>query len=139
MSQQRGPDAYTVATTKLAQEWSANRCTPHINAEWLTRLVDDDRFGGMDAMMKVRLLLAALIAVNQPNSQVNWQSSGQLQAVLGKLQRVAAADPDEWVRVMAAAASDFDGRLDLDAVMQQSAVVRGLDMKCVCWGCNAGR
>jgi hypothetical protein len=131
------PDAFTVATTKLSQDWSANRCVPHINEDWLNALLDDARSAGMDPPMKVRLLLAGMVALNQqqPNSQSNSSSSDParegLQEALARLQATAAKEADEWVKVTAAAAGQLDGRLDLAAVMRQSAVVslvKGLDV-----------
>lgn len=122
------PDAFTVATTKLSQDWSANRCVPHINKDWLHALLDDARFGSMDPMLKVRLLLAGMVALNQQSPASNSSSSDpareRLQGALAALQAAAATDADEWVKVTAAAAGQLDGRLDLAAVMQQSAVVQ---------------
>jgi hypothetical protein len=121
------PDAFTVATTKLSQDWSANRCVSHINEDWLNALLDDARFGSMDPMLKVRLLLAGMVAVNQQvpanNSSSNVPAREGLQGTLARLQAAAATDADEWVKVTAAGAGQLDGRLDLAAVMQQSAVV----------------
>lgn len=118
-------DPYTVATTKLAQEWSSNRAVPHINSRWLEELLQDDRFSSMDPIMKVRLLLSGLIAANQPfyQQQGHPEAAGELREALGQLQQAVAADADDWAKIMAAAAGKLDGRLDLDAVMQQSLVV----------------
>jgi hypothetical protein len=102
---------------------------PHINEDWLNALLDDTRTVDMDPMMKVRLLLAGMVALNQqqPNGQSNSSSSdparGGLQEALARLQVAAAKDANEWVKVTAAAAGQLDGRLDLAAVMRQSAVV----------------
>ncbi|KAF6265081.1 hypothetical protein COO60DRAFT_1114469 [Scenedesmus sp. NREL 46B-D3] len=121
------PDAFTVATTKLSQDWSANRCVSHVNEDWLNTLLDDARFSSIDAMLKVRLLLAGMVALNQqpPASQGSDSLPERegLQGSLARLQAAAATDADEWVKVTAAAAGQLDGRLDLAAVMQQSAVV----------------
>jgi hypothetical protein len=101
---------------------------PHINDEWLNTLLDDARFSSMDPMLKVRLLLAGMVALNQqpPASQSSSSSvpaRESLQGAMARLQAAAATDADEWVKVTAAAAGQLDGRLDLAAVMQQSAVV----------------
>lgn len=120
------PDPYFVATTKLSQDWSANRCVSHVNDAWLDSLLDDERFFSMDPIVKVRLLLAGMVALNQPALQSNEGAREQLRGSLARLQQAAATDADEWVKVMAAAAGQLDGRLQLEAVMQQSAVVSGL-------------
>jgi hypothetical protein len=119
-------DSYTVATTKLAQEWSSNRAVPHINSRWLEELLQDERFSSMDPIMKVRLLLSGLIAASQPSyqQQAHPEAAAELREALGQLQQAVAADADDWAKIMAAAAGNLDGRLDLDAVMQQSPVVR---------------
>jgi hypothetical protein len=105
---------------------------PHITEDWLNTLLDDARSAGMDPMLKVRLLLAGVIALNQqqPNGQSSSSSSSSsnpardgLQDALARMQSAAATDADEWVKVTAAAAGQLDGRLDLAAVMRQSAVV----------------
>lgn len=126
--------AFTVATTKLQHDWSANRCVTHINTEWLDELVHDPRFGEINSMVKIRLLLAGLLALDQAPTaasaaagglQSGLQDAGRagLQDALQELRKAVGADADEWNKVMAAAAGPMDGRLDLEAVMQQSAAV----------------
>lgn len=115
-------DPYTVTTTKLSQEWSANRGVPHISDKWLDALLSDERFSKIDSMVKCRLILAGVLALNQSAYHHNAAAKSHLQRSLHKLQRAVAGD-DEWVKVLAAAAGPLDGRLHLDAVVQQSAVV----------------
>lgn len=121
----RLPDPFQVANTKLSQEWSANRCVTHINEEWLDRLLADERFSSMESMVKVRLLLASMIALNQPIYQENFLARTELQRSLQRLQEAAGVDADEWVKIMASAVGQLDGRLHLEAVMERSAVVSG--------------
>lgn len=118
----RLPDPYLVTTTKLSQEWSANRGVPHISEQWLEALLADERFSKIDSMVKCRLILASVLALNQPAYQDNIAAKAELQRSLQKLQKAVAGD-DEWVKVLAAAAGPLDGRLHLDTVVQQSAVV----------------
>lgn len=145
---QHRQDPVHVASTKLAQDWSAGRAVANISAAFLAELLPDERFGGFDSMTKVRLLLAGLLAVDELPAGTSAQgpqqrspspaaqreaaaaASAELAGPLGQLRSAVAADADEWAKVMAAAAGDLDGRLDLGAVMQQSAVVRRHG-----WGC----
>lgn len=140
MHKQIKPSAFLVANTKLAHEWSVNRCVPHISSEWLDELLSDPSLGQMNSMAKIRLLLAGLLALDKApdvtdagaaagTRQANQQQAGQraeLQRALQRLQDVVGSEADEWVKVMAAAAGPLDGRLHLQAVMQKSpAVSRG--------------
>eukprot|EP00878_Enallax_costatus_P012143 GHUV01012679.1.p1 GENE.GHUV01012679.1~~GHUV01012679.1.p1 ORF type:complete len:543 (+),score=113.65 GHUV01012679.1:290-1918(+) len=122
----RLPDPFLVATTKLSQEWSANRVVPHMNDEWLDTVLSDERFPKeMDNAVKCRLLLAGLLALNTPTYQDSGAVRTQLQASLHRLQQAAKPkEADEWFRITAAGAGPLDGRLHLDAVTQQSAVVQ---------------
>jgi hypothetical protein len=129
------PSAYLVASTKLQHEWSANRCVPHISSSWLDELLTDSSFSQMNSMVKIRLLLAGLLALDKapdcahPARQQPAASRAELQTALQRLRDVVSADADEWDKVMAAAAGPMDGRLDLDTVMQRSSAV-GLNVIC---------
>lgn len=138
---QRHQDPLYVASTKLSQDWSANRGVPHINPEFLNRLLSDDRFATMESAVKIRLLLAGMLALDQvpaasaagggspaasdpaQQRQQQAQARAQVHESLQQLRSAVAADGDEWCKIMAAAAGDLQGRLDLPAVMQRSAVV----------------
>lgn len=134
------PSAHLVASTKLQHEWSANRCVPHISSSWLDELLTDSSFTQMNSMVKIRLLLAGLLALDKapdltaagarPASQHQAASRAELQTALQRLRDVVSADADEWDKVMAAAAGPMDGRLDLDTVMQRSSAV-SLNVSCV--------
>lgn len=134
------PPAFLVATTKLQHEWSANRGVPHISSDWLDELLSDHRFGEINSMVKIRLLLAGLLAVDQTAGVASSAASSrdasgpaaqqqraaeraELQRALQRLRTAVASDADEWDKVMSAAAGPMDGRLDLEAVMQQSQAV----------------
>lgn len=143
--QHNKPSALLVANTKLANEWSANRCVPHISSDWLEELLADPAgLGQMNSMAKIRLLLAGLLALDkapdmtaaasatagggrqaseQQQQQQQALKRAELQRSLQKLQDVLGGEADEWVKVMAAAAGPLDGRLHLDAVMQRSPAV----------------
>jgi hypothetical protein len=143
-----------VASTKLAQDWSADRVVRHVSPAFLGDVLADGRFGSYDTLMKVRLLLAGLLALDreqqrqaraatpapngggasaaaargEPTGQAGaaaGEARAELQAALRQLRAAVAADPDEWAKVMAAAAGPLDGRLHLDALMRQSPVVGG--------------
>lgn len=84
----------------------------------------------MNSMVKIRLLLAGLLALDKapetatPGArQQQAAARAELQSVLQRLRDVVATDADEWDKVMAAAAGPMDGRLDLEAVMQRSPAV----------------
>jgi hypothetical protein len=81
---------------------------------WLQALVS--RFGQMDPLHKVRLLLSALF-LRQPALE-------QVKPQLLQLSAMACSDDDEWVRVIGRAVGQYDGRLDLDGVVQDSSLVR---------------
>ncbi len=134
------PSAFLVASTKLANEWSANRCVPHISSEWLDELLSDPSLGQLNSMAKIRLLLAGLLALDKVpdvtdtataaaaggSRQAKQQQAferAELQRALQRLRDVVGAEADEWVKVMAAAAGPLDGRLHLESVMQRSPAV----------------
>lgn len=147
--QHNKPSALLVANTKLANEWSANRCVPHISSDWLEELLADPAgLGQMNSMAKIRLLLAGLLALDkapdvtaaaaasagggrQGASEQQQQQWAELQHSLQRLRDVLGAEADEWVKVMAAAAGPLDGRLHLDAVMQRSPAVSGDVLVCL--------
>jgi hypothetical protein len=127
------PSASLIAKTKLQHDWSANRCVQHINSDWLDELLSDPESATMHSMVKIRLLLAGLLALDQAPAtaaastrqaiQEQAARRAQLQGALQKLRSMVASDADEWDKVMAAAAGPMDGRLDLEPVMQRSPAV----------------
>lgn len=129
------PSAYLVATTKLQHEWSANRCVPHINSDWIDELLADPSFEQMHSMVKVRLLLAGLLALDKapglsPGARAAAAAAqhaakrAELRSALARLRDAVSGDADEWDKVTAAAAGPMDGRLDLQSVMQRSPAVQ---------------
>lgn len=129
------PSAFLVATTKLQHEWSANRCVPHINSDWIDELLADPSFEQMHSMVKVRLLLAGLLALDKalglsPGARAaaaaaqHAANRAELRSALARLRDAVSGDADEWDKVTAAAAGPMDGRLDLQSVMQRSPAVR---------------
>lgn len=127
------PSASLIAKTKLQHDWSANRCVQHITSDWLDELLSDPQLTTLNSMVKVRLLLAGLLALDQAPAtaaasgrqalQQQAATRAQLQGALQKLRNMVASDADEWDKIMAAAAGPMDGRLDLEPVMQRSPAV----------------
>ncbi|KAF8062104.1 hypothetical protein HT031_004364 [Scenedesmus sp. PABB004] len=121
-----GPDPYLVATTKLGHDWSANRAVPHVSGAWLEALLADERWPGVEPMLKLRLLLAGLVAAGQVSARAPGHAAtsavaaAELVEALGALQRSLAGDADEWLKVMSAAAGRCDGRLELEPAMEAS-------------------
>ena len=71
--------------------------------------------GRLEGMVKVRLMLACLMLSKADKAECAEE--------LQQLGELARRDDDEWVRIMGAAVADFNGQLDLEAVMGDSTLV----------------
>eukprot|EP00198_Chlamydomonas_reinhardtii_P009108 XP_001698445.1 predicted protein [Chlamydomonas reinhardtii] len=100
--------------SKLSGDWSAQTAASGLNEERLNALVRT--FGGLDSMVKVRLLLAGLF--------VPRADRPRLVPLLAELSSGAAGSQDEWVRATAAAVGDWAGPLDTAALAAQFPLVR---------------
>ncbi|KIZ04705.1 hypothetical protein MNEG_3252 [Monoraphidium neglectum] len=126
------PNLGYLLSSRLGDDWSADRFQP--KPELLAQL-STDAFESLDPLVKARLILSCLMAASrqQPRGAAAAAAAGaetgglqsqqqqpgggsQLAAQLRRLGDMALADDDAWVKVLGAAAGDFDGRLDLGAV-----------------------
>jgi hypothetical protein len=126
-----GPNLGYLLATRLSADWSADRF--QVKPELLSEL-SPDAFKSLDPLVKSRLLLACLMAAGRTASLGGGSGVGSgggsgggggsaLGAQLARLREMALADEDAWVKVMGAAAGDFDGRLDMDALCAANAKV----------------
>jgi hypothetical protein len=110
-----GPTIGYLLSSRLSEDWSADRL--QVKAETLAQITPE-AFAALDPLVKSRLVLSCLLAAaRQP-------PSCQLAAQLRRLGDMALGDDDAWVKVMGAAAGDFDGRLDLEALCGANSKVR---------------
>lgn len=107
-------DTLVWVKSRLQGEWNAPQLASQLSVEKLGHLVEE--FDSIDPMIKVRLLVACLFL-----SKGHRLEYGDL---LKSLSVKARADSDEWVRTVARAAGGFAGQLNLDAVLEGSAMVR---------------
>ena len=79
------------------------------------------RFEKLDPLHKVRLLMSALFLRPAALAAARPQ--------LVQLAHAASTDDDEWVRVVGRAVGRYDGRLDLEAMVKDSSLVRLLQAR----------
>jgi hypothetical protein len=139
------PNLGYLLSSRLGDDWSADRFQP--KPELLAQL-STDAFESLDPLVKARLILSCLMAASrqQPRGAAAAAAAGaetgglqsqqqqpgggsQLAAQLRRLGDMALADDDAWVKVLGAAAGDFDGRLDLGAVCAANPKVGRLPEK----------
>jgi hypothetical protein len=118
-----GPNLGYLLASRLGADWSAERfqVKPEVLAE-----LSPDAFKPLDPLVKARLLLACVMAGGRGGgaAAASTAAAGSaLGAQLARLREMGLADEDAWVKVTAAAAGDFDGRLDMDALCAANAKV----------------
>lgn len=119
---------WQVTNTKLAGDWSGGRFLQSFhNVDDFARVVSV--FPKLEPLVKVRLLLACALA---PSSD-----RGKHHAELQRLADQAAADEDEWVRIMSTTASGFSGALNWDAVLDKFPLVSLTHCSRAHYTCNA--
>lgn len=116
---------------RLSADWSAEAFNPRADA---LAGVTPEALAAADPLLKCRLLLSCLIAANKQAAFAAATGGGgsatgtgadtgatggggALAAAMRRLGAMALSDEDAWVRVFGAAAGDFDGRLDADALV----------------------
>lgn len=102
-------------SNKLAGEWSVSSATPLLSSAAIESLASDEKWNALDPLLRVRLLLAPLFL--RPADLKEMLPS------LSLLTETASRDKDEWVRIIAAAVSPYDGTLHMEAVKKQSKLV----------------
>ena len=103
-------------SNKLAGEWSANSVTGLLSASVIDDISAPQKWRALDPLVRVRLLLSPMF--------LRRQELAQLRSSLTTLTAAALKDLDEWGRIMAAAVGPYDGVLHMDAVLEQSKLVR---------------
>lgn len=102
-------------SNKLAGEWSASTVTPQLSPAVIEDLASASKWDALDPLVRVRLLLAPMF--------LRGAELHDLRGSLRALTSAAVTDNDEWVRVIAAAVGQYDGRLHMDAVKEHSRLV----------------
>ena len=116
--------AIRYANATLVHDWSSDRFVSSITAKTIPDITQ--HFGDLEPMAKVRLLIACSLALNKLAGQPEQQQNPNYQFLLDSMQHLvdrAHADDEDWVKIMAAAMGQLDGRLRLDSVIKQSSVV----------------
>ena len=108
-------DAVLEFSNKLTGEWSASSVTGLLSEATIASLAAPQQWEALDPLVRARLVLSPLFL-----RAADLKTLGE---PLRKLKAVAAADRDEWVRVLAAAVGGYDGRLHMEEVAQHSKVV----------------
>lgn len=119
-------DAAYIAKQKLGADWSADRFVPQVKPEIIEPVVE--AVTRLDAEVKTRMLISCVLAVGK-HSREPSRTPEERQELATQLQRLASAcqvDEDSWVKVMAAGARRFDGRLHLKDMESESGVVSGV-------------
>lgn len=115
------PNLTYLVSSRLGEDWSAERF--QVKPDVLAQL-SRETFASLNPLVKCRLILSCLMAASRQQTRSSGPDAAQ-QAPLGNTQlasqlrrlgEMALQDDDAWVKVMGAAAGDFDGRLDLEAL-----------------------
>lgn len=109
---------------RLDADWSADSFNPRPD---VLAGITPDAFAGREPLAKCRLLLSCLLAACKQAAFAGGGAAAGESALISHMRRLGAmalADDDAWVKVLGAAAGDFDGRLDMDALCAANPKVR---------------